>query len=593
MSTPPSDQTGLLKEVLEAVKALTMNQTLLTSQVDAISGRVNVLSGLKEVRDAAEEESASKSSVKRIEPQALHESPSSDDIVPQSPSLPATEIGSLAGPSSPSTALEHLRKPSTAGGTSRIILTTYPSQSGINPLPMDWGHKDPQERGPVVVSRTQTTIRRRNAIGGELEPLHNSGARSNPSKLTVDRIPFITLLRLLVMRSQLTIARPDFTNTEPAANIGPFQQWADKKKIVSMDPLGHLAPWLFKDIIDKENVDIRPTIAITRAHMKLPELEESVRAGRLVPDGKVCLNDSGELAVTKFAVEPVWYLPGVAERFGIDEGTLRRALFEHTGGSYPELITRGDIKVFLPPIGGLTVYCFGDPAKMSDEKVRLALRVHDEASLLPHSLSSFRHLGCNGSDVFGSDICTCRPYLIYGIEEAVKEAQKGGSGVVIYFRKEGRALGEVTKYLVYNARKRGLDRASEYFKRTENIAGVKDMRFQALMPDILHWLGIKKIDRMLSMSNMKHDAIVGQGIPIHERVELPESWIPADSRVEIDAKITAGYFTTGHRMTEEELAAVKGRSWEEYVAISLSRTPPTLPPSFKARLRNQATRPHH
>lgn len=36
--------------------------------------------------------------------------------------------------------------------------------------------------------------------------------------------------------------------------------------------------------------------------------------------------------------------------------------------------------------------------------------------------------------------------------------------------------------------------------RTENIAGVKDMRFQALMPDILHWLGIKKIDRMLSMS---------------------------------------------------------------------------------------------
>ncbi|PQE16592.1 GTP cyclohydrolase II protein [Rutstroemia sp. NJR-2017a BBW] len=65
---------------------------------------------------------------------------------------------------------------------------------------------------------------------------------------------------------------------------------------------------------------------------------------------------------------------------------------------------------------------------------------------------------------------------------------------------------------------------------------------------------------------MKHDAIVGQGIPIHERVELPESWIPADSRVEIDAKITAeaqGYFTTGHRMTEEELAAVKGRSWEE------------------------------
>lgn len=89
-----------------------------------------------------------------------------------------------------------------------------------------------------------------------------------------------------------------------------------------MDPLGHLSPWLFKDIISEKNVDVRPTIAITKAHMKLPELEQSVRAGRLVPDGKICLNETGELAVTKFAVEPVWYLPGVAERFGIGASVL-------------------------------------------------------------------------------------------------------------------------------------------------------------------------------------------------------------------------------------------------------------------------------
>jgi GTP cyclohydrolase II len=82
-------------------------------------------------------------------------------------------------------------------------------------------------------------------------------------------------------------------------------------------------------------------------------------------------------------------------------------------------------------------------------------------------------------------------------------------GLIVYFRKEGRALGEVTKYLVYNARKRqeGGDTAKNYFLRTENIAGVKDMRFQATMPDVLHWLGVTKIDRMISMSNMKYDAI--------------------------------------------------------------------------------------
>ena len=38
----------------------------------------------------------------------------------------------------------------------------------------------------------------------------------------------------------------------------------------------------------------------------------------------------------------------------ISEGTLRRALFEDTGGMYPELLTRPDLKTYLPPIGGLT-----------------------------------------------------------------------------------------------------------------------------------------------------------------------------------------------------------------------------------------------
>lgn len=58
------------------------------------------------------------------------------------------------------------------------------------------------------------------------------------------------------------------------------------------------------------------------------------------------------------------------------------------------------------------------------------------------------------------------------------------------------------RYLVYNLRKRGGDSADKYFKSTELIAGVKDMRFQALMPDVLHWLGISKIDHMVSMSDM-------------------------------------------------------------------------------------------
>ena len=182
-----------------------------------------------------------------------------------------------------------------------------------------------------------------------------------------------------------------------------------------MDPWGHVITDAFAQDL-QSGLDLRPSIAITKAHMTIAEIQNAVHKGTLSIDGNIVLGN-GELKVTKAAVEPVWYLPGVAKRFGIDEATLRRALFEDTGGMYPELITRSDLHVFLPPIGGLTVYVFGDVNKLSNPNFKLTCRVHDE---------------CNGSDVFGSDICTCRPYLIYGIEECVKQAQENGVGVVVY-----------------------------------------------------------------------------------------------------------------------------------------------------------------
>ncbi|HRK65605.1 MAG TPA: GTP cyclohydrolase II, partial [Terricaulis sp.] len=236
-------------------------------------------------------------------------------------------------------------------------------------------------------------------------------------------------------------------------------------------------------------------------------------------------------------------------RFGVSEGKLRHTLFEQTGGMYPELVTRPDLDVFLPPIGGITLYMFGDPAKLGDRAHKLTCRVHDE---------------CNGSDVFGSDICTCRPYLTHGIEECVKQAQSGGVGLIVYNRKEGRALGEVTKFLVYNARKRqpGGDQAATYFERTECVAGVQDARFQQLMPDVIHWLGVSRIDRFVSMSNMKHDALVEGGIEIGERVPIPPELVPPDASVELEAKKAAGYYTP--EAATSDLTQVIGRDLKDF-----------------------------
>ncbi|ODV95025.1 hypothetical protein PACTADRAFT_43280 [Pachysolen tannophilus NRRL Y-2460] len=409
-----------------------------------------------------------------------------------------------------------------------IVLTTNSDDPNMKPIPLNWGASDPFMRGPIVATRYRDGLIKHNTIGA------HSG-------------PYSIYHALAVGTNNLSPNhKADYTGAEPPFNFKQQPQWSGVEKIVSMDPFGHLAPWLFSELSQKENVEIRPTIAVTKAFLQMAELKDEVIKGNLLVDGDIVTNQNGDLRITKIAVEPVWYLPGVAKRFNISEATLRRALFEDTNGMYPELITRPDIKTFLPPIGGLTAYIFGNPEFLSDPSKKLALRVHDE---------------CNSSDVFGSDLCTCRPYLIFGIIEAAKQAQQGGVGCVIYFRKEGRSLGEITKYLVYNARKNFGDTADEYFHRTECIAGVRDMRFQALMPDILHFLGIRKIDRMLSMSNMKYDAIVEQGIPILERVAIPDEMIPPDSRVEIDAKIASGYFTNGKVKTQDELKGIKGRDW--------------------------------
>lgn len=405
-----------------------------------------------------------------------------------------------------------------------IRLTSHPA--GGHRFPIVWGAADARARGPVIASVTAGADR--NVIGA------HGGAYS--------------VYRALAVSSGTLnpTARPDLKDTGPVIEIGPHPQWTGASRIVSLDPWGHRVAEDFRVEIES-GVDIRPTIAVTRGHLTLPEIREAVRLGRIVEDGTI-VRPGGEVGVIKAAIDPVWYLPGVAERFGVSESVLRRTLFEQTGGMYPELVTRGDLHVFLPPIGGTTLYIFGDPAALHDPARRLTCRVHDE---------------CNGSDVFGSDICTCRPYLTHGIEECVRQAQAGGAGLIVYNRKEGRALGEVTKFLVYNARKRqpGGDQASTYFARTECVAGVQDARFQQLMPDVLCWLGVTRIDRLVSMSNLKYDALTGAGITIGERVPLPPELVPTDAQVEIAAKMAAGYFTTEPLV--EDMAGVIGRGFEE------------------------------
>lgn len=146
-SQPTSNgDASVLQDILASLRSLQQENAQLAATVDAISGRVNVLAGVKQTQDGIP-----------IDSSRLH-----DNLRPrpQPATLPPPAIGNF----SPNlTATSPPPDPGRRSSvTSKIILTSYPGQAGVDPLPMSWGAKDPNERGPVVVSRNPSTFRRRN-----------------------------------------------------------------------------------------------------------------------------------------------------------------------------------------------------------------------------------------------------------------------------------------------------------------------------------------------------------------------------------------------------------------------------------------------
>ena len=248
-----------------------------------------------------------------------------------------------------------------------IRLTSHPERQGPDGVPaIHWGAASAAERGPVI--GTTTNRSQRNVIGA------HSGSYGVYRALAI------------AAGTLLKDHKADLTNTSPTDLIGPNPQWSGADNIVSIDPWGASVADVFSDYI-AQGYDIRPTIAVTKAHINLPEIHHALTFHRLVPDNRILL-ENGSAVVTKVAIEPVWWLPGVAKRFNVSESDLRRILFEETGGMYPELVTRSDFEVFLPPIGGQTLYIFGNPHDLANPEVTLTARVH--AMLGGISMSSIK-----------------------------------------------------------------------------------------------------------------------------------------------------------------------------------------------------------
>ena len=262
-----------------------------------------------------------------------------------------------------------------------------------------------------------------------------------------------------------------------------------------------------------------PTIACVRAKLDIKNIIPSLEIDHQIVDSKFMVH------CLKIAVHYTWDLKKISEKLKMEESHLRNIFFMKKKN--PDFINDKK-KFYLPNIPGISIFIFGDVQKLKEDKTEITVRVHDQ---------------CLNSDCFRGTICTCAPYLFYAMEQCIKTAQKGGVGIIFYFKKEGRSMGEVIKFRVYSSREKD-DQSEEYFNRTKNIAGVEDIRFQELMPDALLWLGIRKIDHLYSMSNLKYNSLLESGINVKNRYEIPDHCIHPDAKVEITAKIKSGYHTS-------------------------------------------------
>ncbi len=93
------------------------------------------------------------------------------------------------------------------------------------------------------------------------------------------------------------------------------------------------------------------------------------------------------------------------------------------------------------------------------------------------------------------------------------------------------------------------------------------------------------------MSNVKYDAITGRGIEVGERVNIPDALVPADARVEMEAKMAAGYFTAGAVPDADDLAEVpRAGGWVTPTRDSAEHGAQGLRPGTRAVRRAPARR---
>ncbi len=136
------------------------------------------------------------------------------------------------------------------------------------------------------------------------------------------------------------------------------------------------------------------------------------------------------------------------------------------------------------------------------------------------------HSECLTGDVFGSVRCDCGEQM----QLALDIIAKGGKGVFLYMRQEGRGIGLHNKIKAYFLQDRGMDT----IEANEELGFESDLRHYGIAAQILAELGVKKM-RFLTNNPRKMVGLSGYDLEIVERVPI-ETEVKEENRAYLQTK---------------------------------------------------------
>ncbi len=130
------------------------------------------------------------------------------------------------------------------------------------------------------------------------------------------------------------------------------------------------------------------------------------------------------------------------------------------------------------------------------------------------------HSECLTGDIFSSLKCDCGPQLDAALHAMAEEANKGGWGVLLYLRQEGRGIGLVNKLRAYRLQDQGFDTVDA----NRRLGLPNEARDFPVAARMLELIGQNKI-RLMTNNPAKVAALEAAGIVVTERVQhqLPDN----------------------------------------------------------------------